>query len=149
MSFSISPAAVMATRNTHTSSPPSNSSRDDNDTRSKGQDLIKFSLTSEDLAKLHTKQWNTAPTSRMKPRGPHVTSYEFAGKSHDSRREQSTKLDQRETKFGPMPNLIPTASHDNNRSGMASDIDQWEVLTMKRLERGSEANTTGTVSHNS
>ncbi|XP_064393192.1 mucin-2-like isoform X2 [Halichondria panicea] len=142
MSFSISPAAVMATRNTHTSSPPSNSSRNDNDTRSKGQDLIKFSLTSEDLAKLHTKQWNTAPTSRMKPRGPHVTSYEFAGKSHDSRREQSTKLDQRETKFGPMPNLIPTASHDNNRSGMASDIDQWEVLTMKRLERGSEANTT-------
>ena len=142
MSFSISPAAVMATRNTHTSSPPSNSSRDDNDTRSKGQDLIKFSLTSEDLAKLHTKQWNTAPTSRMKPRGPHVTSYEFAGKSHDSRREQSTKLNQRETKF-------PTASHDNNRSGMASDIDQWEVLTMKRLERGSEANTTGTVSHNS
>ncbi len=147
MSFSISPAAVMATRKDRASTPPSNSSRDDNNTSSKSQDLIKFSLSSEDLAKLQTKRWNTAPTSRMKPRDPHLTSHEFSTKSHDNRREISTKLDQRETKFGSTPNqLTPKASHGVNRSGVASDVDQWKVLSLKGPEKalGSEANTTGT-----
>ena len=154
MSFSISPAAVMATRKDHASTPPNSSrdgsSRDDNGTSSKNQDLIKFSLSSEDLAKLQTKRWNTAPTSRMKPRDPHLTSYEFATKSHDNQRELSTKLDQRDTKFGSTPNhLTPKASHGVNRSGVASDVDQWEVLSLKGPEKalGSEADSTGTCTN--
>ncbi len=146
ISFSISPASLMASRATHTNAPPSNTSPGPHTsippsntspglseaTTTEGQDLMKFSLSPEDLVKLQNQRPQTIPAS--------YRSHDPRLKSHDVRGN---------TQGGRLPgNVSPKWDHFSSNSsqrrlppnqaiprGVATDTDHWTMLSINGTER--------------
>ena len=138
------------TKTTHTTAPVSNTSPGYSSNTSpgytkgnteEGQDLMKFSLSPEDLAKLQGQRPHTVPASH-RSHDPCVKSHDVRGSTQGIRLpgDINPKWDHfssnschPEANFGVVPDQAPVRG--GHKVGVATDTDHWAMLSLNGSEK--------------